>query len=130
MIQLNSQYKPIKTAPKQMNLNSEQKFTDITKNDQSAFENQFAQIKQNYYMSDKQRLDKIKEQSYEMETELLKIMIGQMYKTVNKTGFIDGGQTEEIFTGMIQEEYAKTMSKSSDFGLANAIYQNITGLYR
>ncbi len=133
MIQLNNLYKPLNQTAHQIKLNNggAQKFEDINKNNNtSAFANQFAQVKQNYMMSDEQRLNTIKEQSYEMETELVKIMVAQMQKSINKTGFIDGGQTEEIFTGMINDKYAETLSRTSNLGIAETMYQQITGLYR
>jgi flagellar protein FlgJ len=37
-------------------------------------------------------------------------MLKEMRKTVNKTGMIHGGQAEEIFSDMLDQERAKSMS--------------------
>lgn len=63
----------------------------------------------------------------EFEAYFLYIIMKEMRKTVPKTGFIDGGKSEEIFRDMLDEEIAKKMAKSeqNSFGIANMIYKQL-----
>ena len=38
---------------------------------------------------------------------------------------LNGGMGEEMFTGLLDEEYAKIMAKSNSTGLSDAIYQQM-----
>lgn len=70
---------------------------------------------------------KLKESCQQMESLLLKQMISSMRKTVEKSGFIDGGQAEEIFSDMLYDQYAGEMSRSKTFGLSKVIYEQLSG---
>lgn len=69
---------------------------------------------------------KLKESCRQMEGLLVKQMLTVMRKSIAKSGFIDGGHAEEIFTDMLYDQYADKMSRSADFGLAKAIYSQLT----
>jgi flagellar protein FlgJ len=56
-------------------------------------------------------------------------LLEAMDKTVEKSGFIDGGAGEKIFKSMLNEEYAKNISKQQNFGLADTIYQQLGGKF-
>jgi len=62
------------------------------------------------------------EQCREFESIFINMMLKEMRSTVQKTGLIDGGQAEEIFSDLLYDEYAKDMAKMSGFGLADAVY--------
>ena len=51
--------------------------------------------------------------------QYIKDTIGEMQKTVEKSGLMDGGYAEEIFSDMLTDEYSKTMAKNANFGLAD-----------
>jgi len=70
---------------------------------------------------------KLKESCLQLEGLLLKQMLNAMRKSVEKTGLIDGGQAEEIFTDMLYDKYAEEMSRSQVLGLSRTIYQQLTG---
>ena len=53
-------------------------------------------------------------------------MLKQMRSTVEKGGLINGGQTEEIFTDMLYDEYATSMSKTANFGIAKSMYEQMS----
>ena len=55
-------------------------------------------------------------------------MLKQMRNTVEKGGLINGGQTEEIFTDMLYDEYATNMSKTANFGVAKSMYDQMSKL--
>ncbi|MFC1744079.1 rod-binding protein [Candidatus Riflebacteria bacterium] len=50
-----------------------------------------------------------------------------MEKTKLKTGWINGGQGEEMFQEMLLYERAKNATHSFNFGLANTLYYQLTG---
>jgi len=53
-------------------------------------------------------------------------MLKEMRATVDESGLIDGGQAEDIFSDMLYDEYAKSMTKSAGFGLADAVYLELS----
>ncbi len=61
-------------------------------------------------------------QCQEFESLFVKMMLSEMKKTVNKSGLNDGGMAEEIFSDMLYDEYAKSMSRNANFGLADQVY--------
>ncbi len=69
--------------------------------------------------------DKLKSACIDFETIFISKLLNGMRKTINKSGFIDGGIGEEIFTDMLYDEYAQTIAKQGGFGLADMIYKNI-----
>ena len=72
------------------------------------------------------RSGKLYEQCQEFESIFVNMMLKEMRATVQKSGMIDGGQAEDIFTDMLYDEYAKDMSKSAGFGLADAVYVELS----
>ena len=72
------------------------------------------------------RDSKLYEQCREFESIFINMMLKEMRGTVQKAGLIDGGQAEEIFTDMLYDEYAKDMAKASGFGLADAVYLELS----
>ena len=73
----------------------------------------------------KQELEKLKNVSDEFESLLINEMLKAMRKTVNKTGLIDGGMTEDIFGDMLYTEYSKSFSKSKTFVVSDMIYKQM-----
>jgi murein DD-endopeptidase MepM/ murein hydrolase activator NlpD len=64
----------------------------------------------------------------EFESLFINLVMKQMRKTVTKSGLIDGGMGEEIFTGMMDEEIAKQMSSRQGLGLRSALMEQLTGV--
>jgi flagellar protein FlgJ len=66
------------------------------------------------------------EQCREFESIFVKMMLKEMRKSVDKTDDImSGGFAEEIYTDMLDDEYARTMSKTARFGLADQLYRQL-----
>ena len=53
-------------------------------------------------------------------------MLKQMRNTVHKGELLNGGQTEEIFTDMLYDQYAQDMSKTANFGIAKSMYDQMS----
>lgn len=49
-------------------------------------------------------------------------MLTEMRKATEKSGLVDGGQGEEIFQGMLDENYAKQLTQSRAVGLSKIIF--------
>ena len=64
----------------------------------------------------------------EFESLFINLVMKQMRKTVTKSGLIDGGMGEEIFTGMMDEEIAKQISSRQGLGLRSALIEQLTGV--
>ena len=52
-------------------------------------------------------------------------MLQTMRKTVQKTGLIDGGHAENIYTSMLDQEYAKLMASNNRSSLSEALYNQL-----
>ena len=57
----------------------------------------------------------------EMESLFLSHLLKEMRATVDKSGFMDGGQAEEIFTSLMDVEISKRMSAAGGIGLASIL---------
>jgi len=69
----------------------------------------------------------LKEATEEFEAIFIKMMLDSADKTIDrKSSLFYGGNSEEIFRGMLNEENAKSASKSGDFGLAKLMYEQLS----
>ena len=63
----------------------------------------------------------------EMESLFLSHLLKEMRATVEKSGFIDGGQAEEIFTSLLDVELSKKMSAAGGIGLSAILLEQLGG---
>ncbi|MFW5782109.1 MAG: rod-binding protein [Candidatus Muiribacteriaceae bacterium] len=70
--------------------------------------------------------EELKKTCQEFESLFVNQLMKEMRKTVDKSGFIDGGHGEEIFQSMLDEEYAKEISKSQTLGLSDMLYSQLS----
>jgi len=68
---------------------------------------------------------KIRKLSTEFEAMFLEQMLKGMRSSVQKSGFIDGGNAEEIYTSMLDTEYAKNMAQQRSLGLADMVERQL-----
>jgi len=62
----------------------------------------------------------------EMESILVGKMLKEMRKSVQKTGWMHGGFAEEIFEDMLYDEYAMSLSRNSNLGMAKMLYDELS----
>jgi flagellar protein FlgJ len=62
----------------------------------------------------------------DFESLFIKQMLDVMRKTVQKSGLIESGLSEDIFEDMLYEQYAKKMAETAQFGLARTIYEQVS----
>ena len=72
-----------------------------------------------------QRDKDLKEASTELEAILLKMMYGEMYKTVPKDELFGDDNAMEIYQDMYHGELTKEMAQSGGIGLAKFIYNQL-----
>jgi flagellar protein FlgJ len=63
----------------------------------------------------------IKQSAEDFESLFLNIVLKSMRDTVQKSGLIDGGNAEDIYKSMLDDEYSKMMATQRKTGLANEI---------
>lgn len=66
-------------------------------------------------------------QCQDFESIFVKMMLSEMRKSVDKSGFLEEGPGQAIFEDMLDDEYAKSMTKGANFGLADAAYLELSG---
>ena len=64
--------------------------------------------------------------SQEFEAIFVKQMLNAMRKTTLSSGLLDGGLSRQVFEDMLYDEYAKSMSQSANFGLADTLYRALS----
>jgi peptidoglycan hydrolase FlgJ len=70
----------------------------------------------------------LKEVAIEFESMFVKQMLKAARNTLNpEDNMIYGGQAEQIFTDMLDDEYAMTMSRVENMGIAKMLYEQLTG---
>jgi flagellar protein FlgJ len=69
----------------------------------------------------------LKEVSKEFEAIFIKILLDSMDKTVDReSDMFYGGNSEDIFRSMLNTERSKTMSKTSNLGIADSLYNQLS----
>ena len=63
----------------------------------------------------------------EMESLFLTHLLKEMRATVEKSGFISGGQAEEIFTSLLDVEISKKMAAAGGIGLSSILLEQLGG---
>lgn len=64
----------------------------------------------------------------DMEALFIHYMLSEMRKTVDKSGLIDGGRSEEIYTSLLDAELAKEMARSNGLGLSGILQEQLRRL--
>jgi flagellar protein FlgJ len=70
---------------------------------------------------------KLKAACDDLEALFIHHMLSEMRKTVVKSGLIDGGRSEEIYTSLMDAELAKKMAGSGGLGLSTILLQQMGG---
>jgi len=63
----------------------------------------------------------------EMESLFITYLLKEMRATVDKSGFISGGQAEEIFTSLLDVELSKKISGAGGIGLSSILLEQLRG---
>ncbi|MBW2610114.1 MAG: peptidoglycan DD-metalloendopeptidase family protein [Deltaproteobacteria bacterium] len=83
------------------------------------------------YLPDTSRSEKrdkeLRKACKEFESVFVYQMLKSMRRTVDKCDLFHGGQGEEIYESMLDQEYAKKMAGYGNNSLANILYQQLKG---
>ncbi len=65
----------------------------------------------------------------QFEAMFIQEMLKGMRATVPESDFLHGGFAEDVYEGMLDQEYADQMAETGGFGLADKIYDQLTSEY-
>ncbi len=70
--------------------------------------------------------DELKQACESFESYYVQQLFKSMRKTIPESKFLDSGNEKEIYTDMLDEEYSKVISKSHGYGIADALYKQLS----
>ncbi|MCU0538616.1 MAG: rod-binding protein [Desulfobacterales bacterium] len=70
--------------------------------------------------------NRLKTACREMEALFIHRLLAEMRKSVVKSGLIDGGRAEEIYTSLMDAETAKHVSESGGLGLSGMLLEQLS----
>lgn len=70
-------------------------------------------------------INKVKKLATDFEAMFMEQMLKGMRSSVQKSGLIDGGNAEEIYTSMLDSEYAKNMASQRNGGISEMIERQL-----
>jgi flagellar protein FlgJ len=73
--------------------------------------------------------EKLAEVARGFESMFINLLMSQMRKTIPKSELIDGGQAQEIFEKMFDDEISKIIAQRGDLGIANALMKQFEHHY-
>ena len=68
----------------------------------------------------------LKKSATDFESIFVGMMLKSMRNSVQKSGFLDGGNAEDIYRSMLDQEYSKVLSGTNKLGLANTIERQLS----
>jgi Rod binding domain-containing protein len=71
------------------------------------------------------QIAQVKKLAKDFESIFLEQMFRTMRSSIQKSGLIDGGNAEEIYTSMLDSEYAKQMTEQGNGGLSQMIERQL-----
>jgi flagellar protein FlgJ len=71
---------------------------------------------------------KLEKACHDFEALFVKYMMQQMRETIPKNGLLGQSQAEKIYTGMLDDEVSKSVSRGRGLGLAKAMYEQMAAL--
>lgn len=68
---------------------------------------------------------RLKKACAEFEALFINQLLKELRATVEKSGLMDGGQAEEVYTGMMDAEIARDLASKGGIGLAAILYRQL-----
>lgn len=79
-------------------------------------------------LNDARQLEKISNAAEEFEAVFIAEMMKPMFEGISTEAPFGGGKGEEIFRGMLLNEYGKVMAKTGSIGVADAVKREMIKL--
>ena len=73
------------------------------------------------------RAERLRHATKEFESVFIQEMLKAMRSTVPEGGLVDAGQSEDMFTSLLDEHVARAAAERSEGGLADALYRQFVG---
>lgn len=89
----------------------------------------FDEVPANASPAQKAELSKLKKLSVEYETYFMKEVVSSMRKTVPTGGSLNGGNAEEIYKSMMDDQLAGGLAKQGNSGIAQELYNRLSATY-
>lgn len=70
--------------------------------------------------------EELRKSARDFESIFVNMMLKSMRESVQKSGLLDGGNAEEIYKGMLDQEYSKLMTETGRLGLAETIERQLS----
>jgi flagellar protein FlgJ len=77
-------------------------------------------------LTQKARNQKLREVSQDFEAIFVKKMLDSMRDTIPDSGLMEKSHAEKIYKDMLYKEYAQMISRNSDLGLAEQVYEQLS----
>ena len=68
---------------------------------------------------------RLKKACHELESLFIGHLLKEMRATVTKSGFLNGGRAEELYSSMLDGQLAKELSAKGGIGLATLLVDNL-----
>ncbi|MGA8242430.1 MAG: rod-binding protein [Desulfobacterales bacterium] len=68
---------------------------------------------------------RLQEACSEFEALFINLLLKELRATVGKSGLMDGGRAEEVYTGMMDTEMARDLAAKGGIGLAAILYRQL-----
>jgi peptidoglycan hydrolase FlgJ len=68
---------------------------------------------------------RLREACSEFEALFINLLLKELRATVSKSGLVDGGRAEEVYTGMMDTEMARDLAAKGGIGLAAILYRQL-----
>ena len=82
--------------------------------------------KNNNVKTEKKNEIQLRQSCKEMESLFVSQLLKEMRTTIPKSGLIDGGSAEDIYTSMLDEQYSKEIAQNGSLGLAESLYRQLS----
>lgn len=90
---------------------------------------EFPGIPENLTPTQRQDLKKLKNLCQDFESFFMREVIKAMRDTVPKNSLLHGGNAEEIYKSMYDDQLATNMAKEGDSGISQALFRQLTNAY-
>lgn len=89
----------------------------------------FEKAPDNLSAPQKRELEKLKGLSKDYESFFMKQVVDAMRKTVPKGSNLNGGNAEEIYKSMLDDQLSSQMAKQGGSGIAESLYNKLSKAY-
>ena len=68
--------------------------------------------------------------SNSLDSQRFPVQLQNMRRTIPKSGLLDGGMQEDIYTGLFDEQVARAVAKGKGMGLGEMLFRRLADTYK